>query len=92
MRTIEVPDEVYARAEFVASRDGVTVDSVVTRILDEELPDDADDVAHLFTPERIAELDRIVAEIEAGAKTYTLEEVDAYLEEKKAAYLRAKGL
>jgi hypothetical protein len=35
----------------------------------------ADELDHVFTPERIAELESISAEIKAGGKTYTMAEV-----------------
>ncbi|MBS1701121.1 MAG: hypothetical protein JST12_05635 [Armatimonadetes bacterium] len=51
------------------------------------LDDDEDEnLKHLFTPERLAELDQICAELDAGAKTYTAKEVDAYLETKRKAW------
>jgi len=43
---------------------------------------------HLFTSERITLLDTIAAEVKAGGKTYTMEEVSAYLEEKRADWVR----
>jgi hypothetical protein len=42
-----------------------------------------DDLQYRFTPEVIADLNRIMSEVKAGAKTYTPEEVKAHLERKR---------
>jgi len=41
-----------------------------------------DNYDHLFTPEVIAELDAISAEVKAGGKTYTSEEVSEHFADK----------
>jgi hypothetical protein len=51
----------------------------------EECPENLD---QKFTPKVIAHLDRIAAELDAGAKTFTVEEVSALIAETKAEWLK----
>jgi hypothetical protein len=43
---------------------------------------------HLFfTPDRLAELDQISRKIDAGGKTYTIEELNEHFEQKRKSWL-----
>ena len=57
----------------------------------DELSTDGDDYSSLFTPEVIAELDAIAAEIDAGGKLYTDAEVDAILAANREAWIKKHG-
>jgi hypothetical protein len=46
------------------------------------------EVQQLFTPEVLAELDQISAEIKAGGKSYTMEEVREHLEKTRKEAVR----
>jgi hypothetical protein len=52
---------------------------------------DDENFDHLFTPERIAHLDRISAAINAGGKTYTIKEVKAHLKKKRKEWLKKQS-
>ena len=92
MHQIKLADEVYERARRRAAEAGFdNVDDyladLVTQDSEFEVVDDAN-VDHIFTPEVIAELDQISAEIKAGGKTYSMEEVDAHFKKKQEEWLR----
>lgn len=88
MRTIEVSDEVYARLERAALEDGISIQDLIAEFFEKVLPDGSDGFSSLFTPERLAELDRISSEIDAGARTFSPEEVRDYLAERRTEYIR----
>jgi hypothetical protein len=46
---------------------------------------------HIFTPEVIARLDRISAEIKAGGRTYTMDEVREHFEKKRKEWDRREA-
>jgi hypothetical protein len=52
---------------------------------------DTENFDHLFTPERIAHLDRICAEIDAGGKMYSIEEVEEHLNTIRREWLERRG-
>jgi hypothetical protein len=47
-----------------------------------------DNFDHLFTPEVIAELDKISKAIKAGEKTYTIKELNSHLKRRRREWLR----
>jgi hypothetical protein len=81
MHQIQLSDEVYESLRRAAALRGLdTVEEYIAHVAQQ----DVDPESCLFTPKRLAELDRISASIDAGAKTYTLDEVRASLEQFKA--------
>jgi len=88
MQQIQLDDHLYKEAQRRAAAAGFSsVDDFVADVVGQTFQDDAEDQDHLFTPERIAELDRISAEVKAGGKTYTMEEVEAHFDEKRKKWL-----
>ena len=86
MQQVQIPDRVYNQVQQRAIAAGFkSVDDYVADVLlhDADAPDNFD---HLFTPALITELDRISSEIAAGAKTYTLDELDAFLNETRESW------
>ena len=80
MQTIQIADDVYDRAKRRADEAGCdSVDEYVTTMLADDEAEDTPNLDHLFTPERIADLDRISAEVNAGGVTYTMEQVREHL-------------
>ena len=80
MHQVHLTDENYEKAKVRAVEAGFrTVDDFINRIIGLELSDDPEDLDHLFTPEILAELDRVTSEIDAGGKTYSEEEVSQHL-------------
>ena len=89
MRQIQLADQLYDEVQRRATEEGFdSVDEFVAKIVSESIQDQSENFDHLFTPERIAHLDRICAEIDAGGKTYAPEEVEEYLEKKRAQWLK----
>lgn len=90
MRTIEVPDEIYEKVARNALKEGVSVAALAVEVLDQGLPDEPEGFDHLFTPERIAEWNRIADDMANGGQSYTLEEVGEYLRLKREEWMRKK--
>ena len=68
----------------------VTREEVIEQIIDAGIRaefTDPDNFDHLFTPEVIADLRTISAEVKAGGKTYSMEEVDEHFVQKRKAWL-----
>lgn len=83
---VQLSEQLYALVQRRAVEAGFAnlgeyiVDVVSKDIADEENLD------HRFTPAVMAHLNRIQHDIETGAKTYTDEEVDEYLQERAQAW------
>ncbi|MDR3692748.1 MAG: hypothetical protein P4L46_25430 [Fimbriimonas sp.] len=81
MHQVQIADQLYQEAEKRARVAGfATVDEYVADALAADLHEEGFD--HLFTPERIAHFDRISAEVKAGGKTYTPDEVREHFRKK----------
>jgi hypothetical protein len=88
MPQVELTEKIFAVAKKRALDEGYqSVDQYLSDIVVNDQSEEADNFDHLFTPERIAELDRISAEISAGGKTYSIEEVNKYLDDRRKAWL-----
>lgn len=86
MPAIQVDNPLYEQLRTRAANAGyASVDEYVADMLREDLTD-AKNLDHLFTPERIAKLDQIVENIEAGGPLYTREEVDAHFKSRRDAW------
>lgn len=82
MHQVQLPEPIYKEAQRRAADAGYSnVDDYVTDVLSQELAAESD-FDHLFTPERIAQLDEISAEIENGAKTYSMDEVRQHFQKR----------
>jgi hypothetical protein len=88
MQHVQLSDRLYKDAQRRAAEAGFSsVDAFIAEVVSHNLHDESEDLDHLFTPERIARLDRISAEIKAGGKTYTMEEVREHFEKKRKTWL-----
>jgi hypothetical protein len=89
MHKVQLTDQLYKEAQRRALEAGyATVDEYIANMVSNDMHDETENLDHLFTPEVIAHLDKISADIRAGGKTYTMEEVDEYLAEKRHEWLR----
>ena len=87
MQTIQMDDQLYEDTQRRASAAGfASVDAYVADLLNQDFsaPQEFD---HLFPPERLAYVDNVIAEIEAG-QPYAPEQVDAHLAETKTAPIK----
>jgi hypothetical protein len=88
----QITDQLYTEAKRRADVGGFkSVDDFVAEVIVDELSDDPENFYHLFTPERIAHLDRIAADMDAGGVTYTPDEVTNHLEARRADWIRTHG-
>jgi 2-keto-3-deoxy-L-rhamnonate aldolase RhmA len=89
MPQVQLSDELFKEAQRRASESGfASIDEYVAEILSTDLNADVDNLDHLFTPQVIAQLDEISAQIQAGGKTYTVQEVQEHLERKRQEWPR----
>jgi hypothetical protein len=66
MQQIQLDDQLFQEARRRAAEVGFeSVDQYVADVLQHDL-EDADNLDHLFTPERLAHIDRAAAQIDAG--------------------------
>lgn len=89
MHQIELSDQVYEYAKKRAKEEGFqNVNDYIASVVSMDLPQGTETFDHLFTPERLAHIDQVSAEVKAGARTYTLDEVREHLSENRAEWLR----
>ena len=67
MHQIGLDDQLYQEAERRASASGFeTVDDYVADVVRHDLNEETENFDRLFTPERLAHIDRAAAQIDAG--------------------------
>lgn len=67
MQQIQLDDELYQKVQRRASASGfVTVDEYVADVLQNDFDEEIEDQGKLFTPERLAQIDEGLAQIDAG--------------------------
>lgn len=92
MHRVQLPERLYQEAERRAAEAGFSnVDEYVAQVVSQDLGGEAEDFDFLFTPERLAQLDQISAEIKAGAKTYTMDEVDEHFQKRRETWRQQNG-
>jgi hypothetical protein len=94
MQQIQLSDQLYQDAKRRASEAGYSnVDQYIADVLVHDLTNndgnETPNLDHLFTPEVIADLDQISAEIKAGGKIYSLDEVQEHFEKKRKEWLQS---
>ena len=87
MFDVRIPDDIYQQAARAAQARDVSLEVFVAEAVKLHLQEESEDFDHLFTPEVIAELDGIVAELDAGGKSYSAAEVDAHFIAKRKEWL-----
>ena len=85
MRTVALPDPVYAEAERAAAARGQSVEDYVVEVVRQCAEDEAPLV---LTPEQIEKVRAAQESVRAG-RTLTLEEFDARFAERREAWLKA---
>ena len=87
MHQIQLSDQVYEQAKRRATETGfASVDEFITDCVVSGLGEQTDNYDDRFTPEVIADLDRISASIASGAKTFTQNDVDEHFRKKTEAW------
>ncbi|HEY3330672.1 MAG TPA: hypothetical protein VGK19_11660 [Capsulimonadaceae bacterium] len=91
MYQVQLTDQVYDQAKRRAAEAGFdSVDEYVADLLSDDFSE-SPNLDHLFTPERLAHIDDVVARVNAGEKTLTMDEFDANLAEFRANWIRRNG-
>src|ERR1700683_94466 len=89
---VQLNEKLYKEAQRRAELAGFSsVDEYIADVVSQDLLEAGGEDGnhdHLFTPQIIAELDQISAEIRAGGKTYTLDEVERHFEKKREEWLQ----
>lgn len=89
MRIVQVADHLFEQAQRRAAQAGfASVEEYVSEILHDDLRDENFD--HLFTPERLAALDRISRQ-KPGTPDFSIQEVQEHFAKKQAAWPRKPG-
>ena len=87
MPRVQLNDQIFDAAQRRAADEGyASVNEYIADVVTHDLSD-AENFYHVFTPERLAELEKISAEIKAGGKTYSIDEVREHFATKRNAWL-----
>jgi hypothetical protein len=88
MHQVQLADQLYKEAQRRATEASFSsVDEYIADVVSQTLHEETENLDHLFSPERIAHLDRVSAEIKAGGKTYTMKDVQQHFNEKRGKWL-----
>lgn len=88
MAQIQLSDQIFQAAQRRAASGGYSsVDDYIADVVVQDLSEKPDHFDHLFTPERIAHLEKISADIKSGGKTYTMAEAKEHFENRRKAWL-----
>jgi hypothetical protein len=88
MYQVQLSDKLFKEAERRAMEAGYsTVDEYVADVVSHDLHEGTENLDHLFTPQRLAHIDKAEAEIKGG-NFYTAEQADAELAKRRAEWLR----
>ena len=88
MHKIQLDDQLFQEAQRRAAAAGFgSVDEYVADVLQHDLREEPENFDHLFTPERLAHIDRAAAQIAAG-QGLTLEQAEAELTKRRDEWLR----
>ena len=73
---LELTDQIYDQAKRRAVEAGSkSVGEYIADVISDDLADQAENLDPLFTPERIAYIDSVIAKVKNGGKTHTAAEV-----------------
>jgi hypothetical protein len=88
MHQVQLNDNLYKEAERRAREAGFgSVDEFVADRLENDFSEEQENFDHLFTPEVIADLDKISADMQAG-KSVSMEEVNKHMADVRQAWLK----
>lgn len=90
---LNLTDRLYKQARRKASKAGfASVSDYVADVLTNEASEGPENLDHLFTPQRLAHIDKVAAEVKNGGKTYTLKETDEYLAKRRDEWRHKKNV
>jgi hypothetical protein len=86
---LQLTDQIYDRTKRRALEAGFnSVSEFIADVISDEVSQEVEDFDHLFTPERLAHIDQVIASLKAGGQTFSVEEVSAQLKEHRAEWIR----
>ena len=92
MHQVQLDDRLYAEAQRRATEAGFpSVDEYIADIVAQEVSDPGENLDYCFTPERLAHIDRAIAQVDAG-EYYTKEQAETELARRRAEWLRSKSI
>jgi len=87
MHQVQLSDQLYQQIQRRAVAAGFpSVDEYIADVLQHDLIEDAENFDQLFTPERLAHIDRAIAQVEAG-QGLTSEQARAELAKRRDEWL-----
>jgi hypothetical protein len=87
MHQIQLNDQLFEEARRRADDAGFpSVDEYIAEVLQQGFAGEAESFEHLFTPERLAHIDRAIASMDAG-RGLTMEQVEAELAQRRTEWL-----
>ena len=73
---LELTDQLYDQVLRRAAESGFrSIEEYAVGVITDDLADDPENLDHVFTPERLAHIDAVRADIKAGGQTFTPDEV-----------------
>ena len=88
MQQVQLSDQLYKDVQRRAAQAGFSsVDQYIAEVLSRDPFEGLDDFDHLFTPERLAHIDKAAAQIDAG-QFYTPGQADAELAKRRDEWLQ----
>jgi len=85
---VSIPDTLYIEAQNIASANGFdNMAAYILDLIDHDLRGGQENHSHVFTPDTLRDLD-IAASEAKSAKTYTRQEVDLYIAERRSEWLK----
>ena len=92
MPQVQLDDKIFDAARRRATDAGyASVDEYITDVVVHDLTGDVGtetlDANHVFTPERLAELERISASVKAGGKTFTIADAQQHFANRRKTWL-----
>jgi uncharacterized protein (DUF433 family) len=89
MQQIQIADELFKDAQRQAAKAGfANVNDYIAELMRNNLKQGERNEDHLFTPERLAHLDRVASDLRNGGKSFTLSEVKEHFEQKRNSWLQ----
>ena len=83
---VQLSDQLYNEAKIRANAEGFeSVDEYITDVVQYDLDAATEDLDHLFTPSRLAQIDKAAAQIKAG-DSLTSDQVKEYFKQKRITW------
>jgi hypothetical protein len=90
MHPVQLADQVYQEAQRRATEAGfASVDDYIADVVIQDVSDSCENLDHYFTPERLAHIDKALAQVDAG-NYFTEEQAKAELGRRRARWIETR--